>query len=150
MALSDIPGRVLVRLAERLDAPSPTECWPYTFKLNVEGYGRIGWGDAGTYHSVSNHRAAYEMWVGDIPGDLTVDHVCRNKACCNPTHLRLLTGGENTAARWEALGPRTHCKWGHELAQENVRFDGKRRWCRTCNLNRSRAFNDRKRKTANG
>ena len=41
------------------------------------------------------HRIAYEEWVGPIPDGMEIDHVCRNRACCNPKHLRLATRKQN-------------------------------------------------------
>lgn len=41
------------------------------------------------------HRWAYENWYGPIPDGMTVDHLCFNRTCIEPTHLRLLTRGEN-------------------------------------------------------
>lgn len=35
------------------------------------------------------------MHHGEIPPSLTVDHICRNKLCVNPSHLRLLTLADN-------------------------------------------------------
>src|SRR5579859_4111653 len=39
----------------------------------------------------SAHRVSYVLANGNIPGDLTVDHLCENTACVAPDHLRLLT-----------------------------------------------------------
>ena len=42
------------------------------------------------------HRVAYEELVGPIPDGLVLDHLCRNRRCCNPEHLEPVTDGENT------------------------------------------------------
>lgn len=34
------------------------------------------------------HRVSYEHFIGQIPDGLEIDHLCRNRACCNPLHLR--------------------------------------------------------------
>ena len=38
---------------------------------------------------------AYEFLVGEIPEGLTLDHLCRNKACVMPDHLEPVTQAEN-------------------------------------------------------
>lgn len=42
------------------------------------------------------HRFAYELLIGPIPPELTIDHLCLNKLCVNPDHMEPVTGAENT------------------------------------------------------
>lgn len=55
------------------------------------GYGVIR--ILGVAHYV--HRVAYEMVKGPIPNGMTIDHLCRNRACFNPDHMEPVTRGEN-------------------------------------------------------
>lgn len=78
------------------------------------------------------HRLAYTVRFGTIPDGLVVDHICRNRACINTEHLRLLTLVENSARNTAA--ERTHCPHGHEYTPDNtyVSVDQKGREHRNC------------------
>ena len=89
----------------------------------------------GKEKKILTHRAMYELYVGQIPLDLTIDHLCRNTACGNPKHLRILTLLEN--CKDNGWARKTHCPQGHEYTVENTYYEkrnnGKlRRHCRTC------------------
>lgn len=85
----------------------------------------------------SSHRHAYESLVGPIPGELTIDHLCRVRCCVNPDHLEPVTRGENVrrgeAGRVVAAMHRakTHCPHGHPYDARSVEPRGWRR-CRSC------------------
>lgn len=49
--------------------------------------------------AISAHRFAFEMANGQIPKGLEVDHICLNRACVNPDHLRLATRKQNMENR---------------------------------------------------
>jgi len=69
-------------------------CWNWTASLNTSGYGQIGsGGQFGRPHLA--HRVAYELEVGPIPEGMQVDHLCFNRICVNPAHLRLVTNKQN-------------------------------------------------------
>jgi hypothetical protein len=42
------------------------------------------------------HRAFYEDYRGPIPPGLVIDHLCRVRLCVNPSHMEIVTRGENT------------------------------------------------------
>lgn len=103
------------------------ECWPWKQSCNSVGYGQT-W-DGITVRPA--HRVAWELTHGRIPGKLTVDHICHNRPCCNPHHLRLLENVEN--ARDNGFARRTHCPQGHPYDEMNTYTDPKgHRRCRTC------------------
>lgn len=106
-----------------------TACTPYTGTLNANGYGYSG---TATHGERLAHRIAWVAANGPIPDGLTIDHLCRNKACVNVDHLEVVTYGENTRRAW-AANPRTHCRRGHEFTDDNVVIgaDGYRT-CLTC------------------
>jgi len=107
-------------------------CWNWTGALNSAGYGHVG-RDGGVRRT---HRVAYELLVGPIPEGLHLDHLCRNRACCNPEHLEPVTNAENIR---RAAAAKTHCKNGHPYTAENVyvRPTGSR-YCTPCRIERDR------------
>ena len=80
------------------------------------------------------HRFTYTLLIGPIPDGLQIDHLCRNRPCCNPAHLEPVTNLENALRSDRAT--RTHCIRGHELSGHNLIIkkpgDRGRRQCRKC------------------
>lgn len=101
-------------------------CWVWNGGTQSKGYGSVTNGRGG---SMLAHRAVWESIHGPIPDDMTVDHICRNKLCGRPDHLRLLTRGDNLRAARQAI---RFCPAGHEYTDANTRRRGDRRECRTC------------------
>lgn len=121
-----------------------TGCWNWTAALSGRGYGQYSIRARRVYA----HRAAYAALVGPIPKGMEIDHVkCRNKRCCNPAHLDVVTSAENTR-RWAETV--TACPAGHAYTEANT-WHGKQRagryrmkQCRTCQRERQRAARARK------
>lgn len=115
----------------------PDDCWLWLRSSGSHGYGQT-W-DGTTVRLA--HRIAWELTHGPIPNDLTIDHVCRVRTCCNPAHLRLLSNLANASDNGQAR--RTHCPQGHEYTKENtyVRTNrkGPSRSCRICMTARNKA-----------
>lgn len=107
-------------------------CWEWLGWKDNEGYGRF------SLHSRSRraHRISWELLRGPIPEKLTLDHVCRNRACVNPDHLEPVTNAVNIlrGVSPSAIQARkTHCVHGHPFSGDNVWLGRKgRRFCRTC------------------
>ncbi len=140
------------RLPERFWAkvsPEPTSgCWLWTAATS-DGYGRfVVRRSDGTRHQGLAHRIAYEALVGNVPQELQLDHLCRNRACCNPSHLEAVTCRENLL-RGEtlnaAMARKTHCLNGHPFSGSNlIRNILGRRVCRACTLVRKREWQRRR------
>lgn len=106
----------------------PDACWPWMGARYANGYGQFRVGT----RRVSAHRFAYEDGRGPIPDGLEPDHLCGNRACCNPAHLEAVTHAENM--RRGSVAQRTHCERGHAYTPENTARAGSgARVCRTCN-----------------
>lgn len=93
---------VEVRLWRKVDTSAgPDECWPFTGAYR-NGYGALGSGrrDEGIVYA---HRVAYLDHVGPIPEGYQIDHLCRNRPCCNPQHLEAVTQLENLRRQAAAL-----------------------------------------------
>lgn len=71
---------------------SPSGCWLWTGTGDTDGYGRARYYDGS---GLAAHRMSYAMFCGDVPSNLHVDHICRQRRCVNPTHLRLRDPIEN-------------------------------------------------------
>ena len=88
-------GGARLPLAQRLWSGAladGTGCWIWQRARNREGYGCI----KSNGILLRAHRVAYEIVKGPIPEGLTIDHLCRVRACINPDHLEPVTGRENT------------------------------------------------------
>jgi len=73
------------------------DCWSWLGSLTPEGYGQVSVGTVATggYKLAKAHRVAYQLTLGGPPDDLVIDHLCRNRKCCNPAHMEPVTIYEN-------------------------------------------------------
>lgn len=104
-------------------------CWNWTGAIGHWGYGNLKWDKDGKYKRA--HKLAYELVIGPIPEGLVLDHLCRNRACCNPSHLEPVTMKENLHRGLQ--GNKTHCPHGHPYSPENTWIEKNgTRHCREC------------------
>lgn len=72
---------------------------PISHKLNADGYFRYtipNPNGKGRGKKIMYHRYVWEQKYGEIPEGYEIDHICRNRACCNLEHLQMLEGHEHT------------------------------------------------------
>lgn len=96
---------------ERVGPPTETGCrlWQGSIMRGGrrEGYGRYSasfpsdtknkTGRYSLYKCAKAHRLSYERWYGPIPEGLELHHICRTRACVEPTHLTPVTHAENVS-----------------------------------------------------
>lgn len=118
------------------------DCWIWQRYIEPKGYGRCYVKGLGQLA----HRVSYQVFVGPIPDGYELDHLCRERSCCNPDHLEPVTHDENMRRGHNAT--KTHCTRGHQLTGPNVRLllrKGKHvRICRACERIRVDAYLRRK------
>lgn len=85
--LCRLPERVINRIT--IDENG---CWLWEGELNRNGYGRIKI-DGGRYMI---HRYVWHHLGRALDDDQVLDHCCRVRRCCNPTHLSAVTVQHNT------------------------------------------------------
>lgn len=126
------------RFFEKLTFPF-SGCWEWCGSKLQCGYGEFWNGD----RKMLAHRWSYEQFVGPIPADLELDHLCRNRGCVSPYHLEPVTRSENALRGLTGHHRRreaehiTHCPQGHEYDEVNTwlrpnRSGGLSRHCRAC------------------
>ena len=84
----------------KVDVRTPDECWPWIGTITKSGYGRT-WIDNKGYYA---HRVIFNL---ANPGMIELRaptnkkargflmHLCDNRICCNPAHLKVATLHEN-------------------------------------------------------
>lgn len=89
---------VLQRIYDRVDIKdcgyeTPCHVWtgPDSGNGRGGGYGRFSLSG----QTVSTHLVVFTHFFGYIPGKKQIDHKCRNRRCCNPDHLEMVSAREN-------------------------------------------------------
>lgn len=146
-----VPAHVAERAHNR-HSVNEDGCWVSTYSTASHGYAQIGWGipvservpGGPRNRGALAHRASWTHVHGQVPIGMTLDHLCKNRRCVNPAHLRLLSNYENarrnTGDDW-GFGT---CRNGHpdteleeslRTAKSGRKYFGLR--CRVC-MNESR------------
>ncbi len=126
---------IIERFLAKIVKDKETGCWNWVGYVNKGGYGLI----SSDTRPLLSHRVSHTFYKGDIPKGFDIDHLCRNRSCCNPDHLEAVTRKENLK---RGIGPQlaserskaaTHCPKGHEYTVENTRYRTQGwKLCRIC------------------
>lgn len=80
-----------------------TGCWIWQRFCLPRGYGLINAkvvaNKLGTKNNCLVHRASYFHATGSLDKHKHLDHLCKNAACCNPTHLEEVDASVNNARK---------------------------------------------------
>lgn len=120
-----LPERFWAKVVEK-----ESGCWEWTAAMFVGGYGAY---QLKTRTTRRAHRVAYEHLVAAVPAELQLDHLCRNRACCNPGHLEPVTPRVNTLrgeGRCAANARKTGCRFPEHGPYD--RLAGGERSCKKC------------------
>ena len=71
-----------LRLLGNISDDPETKCWNWQ-RTTTNGYGRIRVDGK----LLTSHRVAYQLWKNKLRPGYEIDHLCYNRACCNPAHL---------------------------------------------------------------
>lgn len=138
--------------ATKLGSLPPAEWWEQRTRVegdcllwirakDADGYGNGSWGG----RNWRVHRLAYAQFVGQLAAGLTIDHLCRVRACVNPEHLEQVANRTNLL-RGEGFvavqARKTHCPRGHPYDNENTYVAPGRygRKCRICTKEQNRSW----------
>lgn len=134
VVIMGLTASIWARLEIR-DCGYETPCLVWAGTIASHGYGVVT--IKRRQHLV--HRLIHEAVAGPLPkraSGKVSDHLCRNRACANPTHIDLVANGVNVM-RGVSFSPanaaKTHCDRGHEFTPENTITNKKgHRTCREC------------------
>lgn len=140
------------RLDIALERDDTTGCLNFTGSTDRQGYGKLNGGKDFPGETLA-HRIAYRLRFGVVPHGLEIDHLCRNRACCNPDHMEAVTHAVNVSRTVHGANHRnsrkTHCHAGHEYSEENTLWETypnrRQRKCRTCRKAREKKRSEARR-----
>ena len=128
-------------------------CWEWRGHIQRKGYGSFTMIVDGLRRTIAAHRIAVafeRLELMLLPG-MVCDHLCRNRKCVRPSHIRVVQQADNIHADGSLCitkrkAEQETCERGHELVWVNARErpSGKRRRCMICHAENQRRYAARK------
>lgn len=131
------------RFWSKVSVKKKNECWDWQSSISPNGYGKFSIDN----YPHSAHVLSYKYFNSDFDSNLCIDHICMNRKCVNPNHLRQVTRAinntENAGGTAAINKQKTHCSRGHEFSKENTQIkkgkSGTYRRCKVCEYAGKRA-----------
>lgn len=126
--IPDLTEKEVQRFWGSIKRGNQDECWEWqgpTSTAKSHTYGvfclyrriKVGERESAGHLQYKAHRIAFLLSNGQISRELTIDHVCENKLCCNPRHMEEVSQSENTLRGYRRHPERKAgglCRYGHE------------------------------------
>lgn len=114
--------------------PTIDDCMMWIGPVNSGGYG--------IYNHKGNkylaHRISYFINYGEIDRDLVIDHICMNRMCVHPEHLRQVSQGTNAIENTRTVT--LNCPRGHLYDKENTIYEKNHKRCRSCKNEKGKKY----------
>lgn len=115
-------GTLAERFWQKVDKRGPDDCWPWTASLDSKGYGQIYSGHGNK--NMQGHSASMLIHGHKLPAGKEWDHICKDRTCVNPAHLRAVTHRENCGiysdSPWGKNTRKEKCSKGHPFTDDNI------------------------------
>ena len=126
-------GQINIQRFEKYISVEPNSgCWLWTGAWSKSGYGSFRVENK----SQNAHRVAYKLYLGPLKNGMMIDHICRNRACVSPDHLRQVTPRQNILENSMSISAisakRNCCKRGHVYVPGSFRITANKRVCKLC------------------
>lgn len=114
-----------VRFFTHVNKDGINGCWNWTGSRDLKGYGKFTYCNGGTKKMLYAHRVSFFIHNGPLDLDKLIDHMCMNRACVNPAHLREVDERTSALENSNSFGAKnirkTHCPKGHTYSKWDKR-----------------------------
>lgn len=87
--------QVAIFIKNVIISKNPKDCWNWRGRRTSGGYASHLQKHRGKFKNFMAHRVSYMLHFGKIPEKMLIMHLCDNRICTNPFHLKAGTQGDN-------------------------------------------------------